>query len=341
MRALSLATVAGVLSGAAVFAPLSVTSALAASPAPAGDADLDGDNLTDLLTTGGEHGLASGLWLASGQGDGRLAAVPTDIGAHGNGVFHPGLPEGPADFDGAQVVTGHFAGGALQDILVYYPPTHSRNPGGAVILHGTGDGSVIRAELDQSFSNINAGTFSGMDWDDFQTINSPSQLVNAGAHQSTVYPDLIGIAGKDDGSSFLTYYANHGGIGGYNDLAVLPVRTPTGGTDWNTWTIATAQTGTGTALFLRQAATGKLFLWNDFVRTDAGTAEYASYLLSDNFHTGEDVTLHAADVNSDGIGDLWTVGDGAEAVAWLVSDLDSTTSTGTLTAQPSQHLNTD
>jgi hypothetical protein len=94
-------------------------------------------------------------------------------------------------------------------------------------------------------------------------------------------------------------------------------------------------------LFLRQASTGKLFLWNDFTRTAAGTAGYTPYLLSDTFHTGEDVTLYAADVNSDGTGDLWTVRDRGVAVAWLVNNLDSAASTGTVSAQRRQKLRTE
>jgi hypothetical protein len=337
VRAFSLATAAGVLSGTVVLAPLSVTPAMAASPAPAVDADLDGNNLTDLVAIGGDHGIASGLWLASGKGNGRIAPVAANIGSHGNGVFSPGTVGSPTDFDGAQVLTGHFFGTDLQDVLVYYPPAHTRAPGGAVVLRGNGDGSTIKAELDQNYHNISAGTFTGFDWDDFQTINNPIQLANAGAHDTT-YPDLIGIAGKDDGSSFLTYYPNNGTTGGYSEVFALSVPTPTGGTDWNTWTITTAQTGSGTALFLRQASTGKLFLWNDFTRTAAGTAGYTPYLLSDTFHTGEDVTLYAADVDSDGTGDLWTVGDRGVAVAWLVNNLDSAASTGTVSAQRSQKL---
>ncbi|WP_221329061.1 hypothetical protein [Actinoplanes sp. L3-i22] len=315
--------------------PLAGTPALAATTAPAVDADLNGDNLPDLVAAGGAHGLASGLWLAAGAGDGTLASA-VDVGSHGNGVFSPGQTGSPADFDGAQVVTGRFTGRSVQDVLVYYP--QGRNAGGAVILHGNGDGSPFLTETDGSYSNINAGTFSGTDYSDWQQIHSPSQLVNAGHHASAYYPDLVGVAGKDDGSSFLTYYPNYSG--GYADLVPLTVPTPTGGSDWSSWTLASAQTAGGTALFLRQAGSGALYLWNDFVPAGDGTATFTSYLLSGSFHTGEDVTLYAGDIDSDGTGDLWTVSDGAEATAWLVTDLDSAASTGVVTARPAQQLPT-
>ncbi len=216
----------------------------------------------------------------------------------------------------------------MQEYLVYYPT--GSNAGGAVILHGNGDGTPVRAELDQNVSNINAGTFRSTDYNDWQPISNPIQVANAGAHHSA-YPDLVGIAGKPDGSSFLTSYVNHGLTGGYGDVVPLSVPTPTGGADWSSWTITSAQTATGTALFLRQAATGTLYLWNDFTASDAGTADYTSYLLSEDFYTGENVTLRAADINGDSTGDLWAVADGAAATAWLVTG-------GTITAQPSQEL---
>ncbi|MFI1992607.1 hypothetical protein [Actinoplanes sp. NPDC020271] len=324
VRVLSLATAAGLL----------LFSSPALATTPAADADLNGDGYADLVTVGGEHGIASGLWLVPGAGDGSAGSA-TNIGFHGNGVFQPGQVGDPDEFDGAQVITGAFSGNGVQQYLVYYPT--GRNAGGAVILKGNGDGAPIPTEFGQNYSAINGGTFSTIDWNDWQTIDSPIQLANAGSHHSS-YPDLVGIAGKGDGSTFLASYPNVGGPGGYVDVYPLTVATPTGGADWNTWTITTAQTTSGTALFLHQASTGTLYLWNDFVASDAGTATYTAYRLSSNFHTGDDVTLRAADIDGDGTGDLWAVGDGAAATAWLVGGLDSATATGTVTAQPAQGL---
>ena len=78
---------------------------------PAADKDLNGDGLPDLLTVGNTSGLAPGLWQATGRpaaGGGRagLVTVPaTDIGINGNGFNTPGSP---ADFNGAQAITGQF-----------------------------------------------------------------------------------------------------------------------------------------------------------------------------------------------------------------------------------------
>ncbi|GIF00647.1 FG-GAP-like repeat-containing protein [Paractinoplanes rishiriensis] len=295
------------------------------------DADLDGDNLTDLLTIGGGNGLAAGLWLAPGKGDGRVAPKATNVGAHGTGIDTPGQIGGPTQFTGRQAITGHFSGTGIQDILAYNPAD-----GRAAVLRGNGDGSIIQTQLSSTFSYLNSTTFRFTDFNDFQDINQPQQLVNAGAH-STVFPDLIGINSKPDGSHLLTYYASDSGVLGiYNGFA-LPNQTPTGGTDWNTWTLASAQTSTGTALFLWQAATGKIYLWNNvLLNTTTGALDFTPHLLSTNFHTGQTRSLYAADVNSDGTADLWTVGAGAAATAWLVSGLNTGAATGTVTAQTNQ-----
>jgi hypothetical protein len=329
-------TVTGRSAGGNVGADAAMT--FNANPAEtAADADLDGDNLADLVTTGGNHSIATGLWLAAGKGDGRIAPAAANIGSHGNGIAAPGTVGSPADFTGGQAITGHFfTGDGPQDVLVYYP-TSAGNPGGAVIMRGNGDGSAIPAERDANYHNINAGTFIGFDWNDFQSISNPIQVTNAGAH-TTTFPDLIGIAGKDDGSTFLAYYPNNGTPGGYGEVYPLLNTTPTGGTDWSTWTITSAQTGTGTALFLHQASTGKLFLWNSStLNTTTGTLDHTGHLLSSSFNTGGN-TLQAADVDGDGTADLWSVGDGAASTAWLVTNLDATAATGTISARTSQKV---
>ncbi|MGC5023088.1 hypothetical protein, partial [Micromonospora sp. DT47] len=74
--------------------------------ATAADADLTGDGVSDLLTVGAANGLPSGLWLGSGDTEGS-ALAGTNIGARGNGVTGNNVP---ADFNGAQVLTGRFSG---------------------------------------------------------------------------------------------------------------------------------------------------------------------------------------------------------------------------------------
>jgi hypothetical protein len=300
----------------------------------ADDADLNGDGIADLVTVGGTRGIAAGLWLASGKSNGKLGPAAANIGSHGNGIFAPGTVGSPTDFTGAQPITGHF-GGPLQDVLVYYPPGSGRNEGGAVILRGNGDGSTIRAELDPNYTKIDDTALKGLDFNDFQEVLSPIQLANAGAHTNS-YPDLIGIASKPDNTYFLAYYPNNGVSGGYS-AQPLPTKTPAGGTDWNTWTITSAQTATGTALFLWKASTGQLYLWNNVTfSADTGTLAYTQYQLSVSFNTGKNLALYAADINDDDTADLWTVGDGAAATAWLVSGLNA--GTGTVAAQSAQKV---
>ncbi|WBO65763.1 hypothetical protein [Streptomyces camelliae] len=74
-----------------------------------------------------------------------------------------------------------------------------------------------------------------------------------------------------------------------------------GTADWNNWTIATTQLpttggGSSTAMFLWKKSTGELDLWKNL----------------------------AADADSDGIPDLWTVSAGGSVTANLFTNLSST-----------------
>jgi hypothetical protein len=128
------------------------------------------------------------------------------------------------------------------------------------------------------------------------------------------------------------------GYGQVDDL--FSVLTPTGGTDWDTWTIATAQLSTGkTAMFLWQKSTGQLHLWNNLAYDPATqTLTYTPYLLSTTWNISQPVTLTAADVNNDGIADLRAVAAGGVVTAHLVTNLSGTTAT--ITAQPAQTIMT-
>jgi hypothetical protein len=288
--------------------------------ATAMDNDFNGDNLADLLTVGGANNLAAGLWLAPGKGTGALAPAAGNIGSQGNGLF---LTNKPTDFNGAQIITGRFAGYGLQDVLAYYPEGNS--PGVAVVLRGNGDGSTIQAQLDGNYDGIQAGTLT-----DNNGLN-PRQLANAGYPGGAAYPDLIGISGDAQGY-YLNYYPNMGMVGGYGLSATLPAQTtPTGAVDWDTWTLASAQTATGTAMFLWQRATGKLYLWDDLTYDgDHNTLSYTQHLLSEAWNAGQSLTPQAADINGDDIADLWAVGANGNTTPWLVSGL--TPDAGTITA---------
>ncbi|MGC5019707.1 hypothetical protein ACLQ2U_14355, partial [Micromonospora sp. DT47] len=75
--------------------------------ATAVDADLTGDDAPDLLTVGAANDLPSGLWLAAGKNGTGVDRIASNIGARGNGVTGNNVP---ADFNGAQVLTGRFSG---------------------------------------------------------------------------------------------------------------------------------------------------------------------------------------------------------------------------------------
>ncbi|WP_156313243.1 LamG-like jellyroll fold domain-containing protein [Micromonospora sp. HK10] len=289
--------------------------------ATAADGDMDGDDAADLVVAGGVLGMPPGIWLSPGGSDGPPTPA-TNIGARGNGLATIGSP---TDFNGAQVLTGRFSGYGLQDLLAYYPsgPT----AGGGSVLRANGDGSVIQPTVDGTqYTILREALVDGFD-------ASPIQVANAGdARQSgAAYPDLIGISGTDTIGYFLTYYPSTAPAE-FQQVTTLTTKTPAGGDDWKNWTIATAQTSTGTAMFLWNRGTGALHLWTGLsVDIDNAQLTYTPYTLkSSDWNKGATLTLRAAEMNNDGVPDLWTVGAGGVSTAWLVSNL--TGSAGTISA---------
>ncbi|MEU4155632.1 hypothetical protein [Actinoplanes sp. NPDC026670] len=328
-------TINGLSPGGNIGSPASLTFN-SAPPNDAAAADLNGDDVADFVTAGaGTADFPAGLWYSPGQHNGQLATTLGNIGSQG-----VGSPEGTSgDFTGAQILTGRFNGSAWQDTLAYYPPSHVSKPGEAAILFGNGDGTTYRARVSGNYSKINGGSLTGYDWDTNAEIRDPLQLANAGAQATTAYDDLIGIAERSDDTSALVYYPNNGTTGGYNETKPLTALTPTGGSDWNTWAITGAQTSTGTALFLWQASTGKLFLWNKLLYNSETVAiVYQQHLLSNSWNTGKTLTLRAADFNIDGTADLWAVSPDQKVVASLVTGLDTTAGTGIIGTPSQQQL---
>jgi hypothetical protein len=109
--------------------------------------------------------------------------------------------------------------------------------------------------------------------------------------------------------------------------------------DWNAWTITTAQTGSGTALFLWNAMSHALYLWlNPSFDLDTGAfSPGTQYLISSTFSPGSGARLQAADINGDGTPDLWATTTGPTVTAYLITNL-STAGPATVTAQPPQTL---
>jgi hypothetical protein len=304
------------------------TVVFSAAPAPlAADSDLNGDGHADLLTVGSSaNGLPPGLWLATGRGNGQVVTAATDIGVNGNGTGSGS----PADFNGATVITGHFAGTGLQDVLAYYPSNFDQ----ADILFGNGNGTPLQPQISGNEVTLFGGLLSDLNGD------NPLQLANAGdtSGNGYAYPDLIAINGDSASGYYLEFDPDGDGIGSYGTEDPLTTLTPTGGTDWNAWTMATAQLSSGTAMYLWNQSTGALYLWEHLAYDmTTGAFSYTQYVIANGSTTtwnkGAALTLQAADVDGNGTPDLWTVGAGGTVTAYLAT-LGS--GTAVLAAQPAQ-----
>jgi hypothetical protein len=296
--------------------------------ADAADGDLTGDGFADLVAGGVGSPLPAGVWLAPGQGNGQVKIATTNLGANGNGVSGTLTP---TDFNAAQVITGRFAGGHLQDVLAYYPT--GTFVGGAVIINSNGDGSVLQGQLSGNESTISQGTLTDINGD------NPIQLANAGNSSGLgqAYPDLIATSGDPASGYYLDYYVNADSIGSYPAADQLSTSAPDGSMNWNQWAIATAQVSSGTEMFLWNKTTGALYLWTNLSHSPStDTLTHNWYLLrASGWNTGAAVSLRAADIDRDGTADLWTVGPGGVTTAWLVTGVPDTP---TITAQTAQTL---
>ncbi|MCW3845560.1 hypothetical protein ONA70_36415, partial [Micromonospora yasonensis] len=202
----------------------------------------------------------------------------------------------------AQAITGHFTCTGLQDILVYYPT--GTYAGGGSILGANGDGSVIKPVPGLNQFNLMADLLRDSDG------NLPLQLANAGDTRrlGNTCPDLIGTSGDATNGYHLTYYQNGATPALFFNPTILSTPTPTGGNDWDQWTITTAQLAAGTAMFLWNKTTGALHLWTDLTLNEStGELTKTSYNLGP-WNTGKNLSLRAADIDSNGTADLWTTG---------------------------------
>ncbi|GAA1957340.1 hypothetical protein GCM10009838_11660 [Catenulispora subtropica] len=303
--------------------------------------DMTGHGIADLLTVGGVNGLPSGLWLAPGQaaagataGTGQVQTAATNIGVNGNGYS---TADTASDYDGAQAITGHFNGSGFNDVLVYYPT--GANAAGGAVISGTGDGSPLQPQYSGNENTLTRSLFV-----DPNGAN-PVQLATAGnaSRQNLAYPDLIGVAGPAAGSGGYTLDLYPNGNGAYGAVDVLSNTAPDGTMNWNNWTIADTVMGDGsTAMFLWNRSTGALYLWTGLNGASAyanggGALAYTQYLISTGWHANSSAGLQAADINHDGVPDLWTVGAGGTVTAWLVGGLSGTP---TISAQSGQTLQT-
>lgn len=304
------------------------------------DKDLNGDGIADLVTVGGaDTGLGSGVWSAlgvksrkTGVGTGQVQTPATNIGLRGNGF---GGTWSAAEFDGGHVITGRFFGGAGEDFLVYYPG--GPYAGGGAVIKGAGDGTMLDPV---SGNQVNIGL------DNLLDANGNSPLTLANAFQAdgvdNGIPDLVGISGDATNGYRLYYHPSFGAPGLYFGTTTLTNPTPTGGSDWQDWSIASTQTASGVALYLRNATTGDLYLWTGVTMVDngdgTGTLTHTQYQVAVNWNTGVAIsTLWAADINADGTPDLWTVLPDGTYRAYLVSGLSSS-DTATVAPTRAKHL---
>jgi hypothetical protein len=295
---------------------------------PAADKDLNGDGLPDLLTVGNTAGLAPGLWQATGRpatrGSAGLLNVPaTDIGINGNGFSTVGSP---ADFNGAQAITGGFIGRGFQDVLVYYPSGFngdSEFAGEGEVLAGPGDGSALNS-VPQSDCAISTGILADFNGDE------PLQVANAYASANgSGLPDLLAVSGDPVNGYSLDYYISGGVPCGFFQAFAATTVSPDGTADWNKWTLATLSDDSGTGMFLWNKSTGALYLWQGVTAHDngdlTGTLSYTQYLISAHWNRGKSLsTLEAADLNGDNAPDLWTVTPDGTARAYLIFNLSAT-----------------
>lgn len=290
----------------------------AAYPPPFADHDLTGDGKPDLLINGSATGLAQGLWLTAGKASrGGLRTPAANVAP---------LTNWPApDFDGTQVISGKFTGTSFNDVLVYYPT--GNNAGLAFVVPSLDDGGpldVIHA------TTLPSGTMTDLNGD------NPIAVANAynSAGTGNAYPDLFAIVGNPSLGYTLDYYPNFNGTGAYYMANPTPLTTPAGGTDWDSWRIASKLLPNGTALLLWNPSTGAVYLWES-VTYDGVTLQYTAYQLATNWQPGAAAVQLTQDANGNPV--IWTVSATGVATAYLVKNL-SQTGVATLKAQPAQSL---
>jgi hypothetical protein len=285
---------------------------------PETDGDLTGGKIPDLIVPGGTTGaFPPGLWLAQGQRNGAVDSNPINIGTSGLGL---NTTSTPSDWNGTQAITGNFCGQGTQDVLAYYPgaydATTNPNGGGGAIVCGTGTTQPLQVPSSGNQYTITEGSFSytpdGNTYYNATTVaNGGSENdVDAGASLGLMYGIVPTSATTDSLAVFAMTAPNAVGGG----IALTSLTTPTGGTDWNNWSITTAQdtrgTTTYTDMYLWDSATGDLYLWaglgiNATSFDKATGISYTQYQIASNWNKGASLTLRAADIAGDGNPGLW------------------------------------
>lgn len=286
---------------------------------PETDGDLTADTTPDLIVPGNTTGdFPPGLWLAQGQRNGTVDSYAQNIGTSGLGFTNTA-----SDWNGSQAVTGNFCGMGTQDVMAYFPgaydQTSNPNGGGGAIVCGTGTTQPLQAPLNGEQYTIGQNSFSYTDTSD-GTIYNASIIANGGTENDVDLDETVGLmygivpTGTNSGLLDVFAMTSPDLVGG--SLA-LTLTTPTGGTDWNNWTIATAQDTRGgtshTDMYLWDSATGDLYLWTGLglnntsfdQATGINVTSANTYQIAQNWNTGKSLTLRAADIAGTGNPSLW------------------------------------
>ncbi|MFC1430616.1 LamG-like jellyroll fold domain-containing protein [Streptacidiphilus sp. N1-3] len=313
-RLVNTLTVSALSAGGNLGSPVTAWFDGAALNPAATDGDVTGDGYPDLIVPGNAStALPAGLWLEGGGANGNIAPNGTNIGANGLGFS---TNASPADWNGAQAVTGDFCGYGEQDVLAYFP-TGNNAGGGSVVCNDGSSGSMrlgdpTQAGADSAPYMISAGSFQ----DD--AGNTATQIAAAGntSGKGTGIPDILATVNNQ----LVLFYAQtpngYTGNAGFDPIcvdggcsALTALNTPDGSQDWNSWTITTAQLASGTAMYLWKPSTGALDLWTGLSLSAATgttlttTGQYT--LASSGWNTGDNRVLRAADFSGSGVPDLW------------------------------------
>jgi len=239
--------------------PASVTTVTSSPPTtPVADGYFTNGSYPDLLTTDTAATDAS-LWLSPGTGNGAVGPA-SDIGGLGTGA-NPGA-DGPADWNGNEVVQGDLTGNDVQDIMAY--ATTGANAGTAEIIGGTG--TAVPPNPNSGSNYIDPA--SGNDWqiaEDYQDFCDPSFAISCPPLADAAYAGNASLEGSDanDGTNSATNNSDVIGIFGPNssgdyelDLftaldtsvygldgvhGVLSATSPDGTDDWQDYTLATVE----------------------------------------------------------------------------------------------------
>lgn len=244
---------------------------------PAVDGSVANDGEPDLVVAGGSGAaFPPGLWLTQTHADGSTGQTPVNIGVNGLGFDNTKIPA--QEWTGAQVLTGDFCGLGAQDVMAYFPT--GANAGGGAIDCSDGSTDAVTQG-----SPLDGGTSLVVPGNTFQDSGSKNANSIANAYatsgRGTGIPDLF--AASTAGLYLYTSTTANGytndngqGWGSYctQDCDFLSGQlSPDGTSDWQNWTITSAQQANGeTDMYLWDSTAGELVLWSNVTLNTSAAA---------------------------------------------------------------------